>query len=210
MSDDRREMLEAALEQAEEGTLEAPIEKEIEVNDDPIQAESSSEESSEEGSQESADRDEKGRFKAKESDTEGDQGAELEPVAETLDDVEEKVEYTLQKPTTFKKEYVSTWEKLAAGKPLTKEESIKFAEYTGITRESEFKRGVSVYKGEADKARELTQAIGQFEPELQKHGIHPVAWINNLGRAHYALANGTYEQKLQAFNRLAQDYGINI
>ena len=31
---DRREMLEAALEQAEEGTLEAPVEKEIEVNDD--------------------------------------------------------------------------------------------------------------------------------------------------------------------------------
>jgi len=38
MSDDRREMLEAALEQAEEGTLETPVEKEIEVNDDPIQA----------------------------------------------------------------------------------------------------------------------------------------------------------------------------
>ena len=42
MSDDRRELLEAALEQAEEGTLEAPIEKEIEVIDDPIQAEAAS------------------------------------------------------------------------------------------------------------------------------------------------------------------------
>ena len=41
MSEDRRELLEAALDQAEEGTLEAPIEKEIEVNDDPIQAEES-------------------------------------------------------------------------------------------------------------------------------------------------------------------------
>jgi Skp family chaperone for outer membrane proteins len=203
-------MLEAALEQAEEGTLEAPVEKEIEVNDDPIQAENASEESSEEGSEQSADRDEKGRFKAKESDTESNQSAESEPVAEDVDDVEEQVEYTLQKPTTFKKEYVSTWEKLAAGKPLTREESVKFAEYTGITRESEFKRGVSVYKGEADKARELTQAIGQFEPELQKHGIHPVAWINNLGRAHYALANGSAEQKVQMLHRLAQDYGIQL
>jgi Skp family chaperone for outer membrane proteins len=210
MSDDRREMLEAALEQAEEGTLEAPVEKEIEVNDDPIQAENASEEGSEEVVKEGAERDEKGRFKAKESDTESNQGAESEPVAEDVDDVEEKVEYTLQKPTTFKKEYVSTWEKLAAGKPLTREESVKFAEYTGITRESEFKRGVSVYKGEADKARELTQAIGQFEPELQKHGIHPVAWINNLGRAHYALANGSPEQKVQMLNRLAQDYGIQL
>ncbi len=58
---DRREMLEAALEQAEEGTLEAPIEKEIEVNDDPIQAENASEE--EASSEESNDRDEKRRFR---------------------------------------------------------------------------------------------------------------------------------------------------
>ena len=210
MSDDRREMLEAALEQAEEGTLEAPVEKEIEVNDDPIQAENASEESSEEGSEQSADRDEKGRFKAKESDTEANQDTELEPLAEDTNETEDKVEYTLQKPTTFKKEYVSTWEKLASGKPLTKEESIKFAEYSGITRETEFKRGVSVYKAEADKARELTQAMGQFEPELQAQGIHPVAWINNLGRAHMVLSKAPYEQKVQLFHRLAQDYGIQL
>ena len=43
---DRRELLESALEQAEEGTLEAPIEKEIETNDDPIQAENASQEDS--------------------------------------------------------------------------------------------------------------------------------------------------------------------
>ena len=61
---DRREMLEAALEQAEEGTLEPPVEKEIEVNDDPIQAENASNEE-ESTLEESNDRDEKGRFKSK-------------------------------------------------------------------------------------------------------------------------------------------------
>jgi hypothetical protein len=205
MSDDRREMLEAALDQAEEGTLEAPVEKEIEVNDDPIQAENASEEGSEEGSQESADRDEKGRFKAKESNTEGDQSAESEPVAEASDVPDEEV----KRPTTWKKEYVEVWNKMQEGKPLDKAEFIKFAEYAN-QREAEYKKGVSAYKAEADNARQLTEAIGQFTPELQKHGIHPVAWINNLGRAHYTLANGTYEQKLQAFNRLAQDYGIQL
>jgi len=60
---DRRAMLENALEQAEEGTLEAPEEKEIEVNDDPIEAENAEESTVEE----TPDRDEKGRFKAKES-----------------------------------------------------------------------------------------------------------------------------------------------
>jgi len=203
MSEDRRELLEAALDQAEEGTLEAPIEKEIEVNDDPIQAENSSEESS----QESDNRDEKGRFKAKseESDTETDQGAESTLVDEVANVNEEEV----KRPTTWKKEYVEVWNKMQEGKPLDKAEFIKFAEYAN-QREAEYKKGVSAYKAEADNARQLTEAIGQFTPELQKHGIHPVAWINNLGRAHYTLANGTYEQKLQAFNRLAQDYGIQL
>ena len=95
------------------------------------------------------------------------------------------------------------------GKPLDKAEFVKFDEYAN-QREAEYKKGVSVYKNEADNARELTNAIGPFIPELQKHGISPSAWINNLGRAHYTLANGTYEQKLNTFHRLAQDYGIQL
>ena len=200
MSDDRREMLEAALDQAEEGTLEAPVEKEIEVNDDPIQAEN--EESSPE---ESNDRDEKGRFKAKEGSTDQDTVEEPELVAEASDVSDEEI----KRPTTWKKEYIEVWNKMQEGKPLDKAEFAKFAEYAN-QREAEYKKGVSAYKAEADNARQLTEAIGQFTPELQKHGIHPVAWINNLGRAHYTLANGTYEQKLNAFNRLAQDYGIQL
>jgi hypothetical protein len=201
---DRREMLEAALEQAEEGTLEAPIEKEIEVNDDPIQAET---EESNDSSQKSNDRDEKGRFKSNAEETSStDNSAEESELADEASDANEE---EIKRPTTWKKEYRDVWDKMANGKPLDKEEFAKFAEYAN-QRESEYKKGVSAYKAEADNARELTQAIGQFVPELQKHGIHPVAWINNLGRAHYTLANGTYEQKLNAFNRLAQDYGIQL
>ena len=202
---DRREMLEAALDQAEDGTLEAPIEKEIIENDDPIQAENNQEADS----TESNDRDEKGRFKAAEA--ESDPVEESELVGEADNDGEnQNVEYTLQKPTTFKKEYVPIWEKLAAGKPLTKEESVKFAEYAGNTRETEFKRGISTYKNEADNARQLTQAIGPFIPELQAQGIHPVAWINNLGRAHMILSKAPYQEKVQMFHRLANEYGIQL
>jgi hypothetical protein len=202
MSDDRRELLESALEQAEEGTLEAPIEKEIEVNDDPIQAENASEEGSVE---ESDNRDEKGRFKAQEASTEQDSAEESDLVAEASDVPDEEI----KRPTTWKKEYVEVWNKMQEGKPLDKAEFAKFAEYAN-QRESEYKKGVSAYKAEADNARELTQAIGPFIPELQKHGIHPAAWINNLGRAHYTLANGSYEQKVQMFHRLAQDYGVQL
>jgi len=201
---DRREMLEAALEQAEEGTLEAPIEKEIEVNDDPIQAENASQESSEE----SNDRDEKGRFKSKseEANSQDDTDQEPELVAETSGTDEET---EIKRPTTWKKEYVEVWNKMQEGKPLDKAEFAKFAEYAN-QREAEYKRGVSAYKGEADNARQLTEAIGQFAPELQAQGIHPVAWINNLGRAHMVLSKAPYEQKVQMFHRLAQDYGIQL
>ena len=203
MSDDRREMLEAALDQAEEGTLEAPVEKEIEVNDDPIQTENASEEGRSEEN-----RDEKGRFKSKQEETSSQDNTDQEPelVAEASD-ADEKPE--IKQPTTWKKEYRDVWEKMRGGKPLDEAEFAKFAEYAN-QRESEYKNGVSVYKKEADNARELTNAIGPFIPELQKHGISPSAWINNLGRAHYTLANGTHEQKLNAFNRLAQDYGIQL
>ena len=198
---DRREMLEAALEQAEEGTLEAPVEKEIEVNDDPIQTENASEENS---SQEN--RDEKGRFKGKqeEASSENDTVEEPELVAEASDANEE-----IKRPTTWKKEYVEVWDKLQGGKQLSEQEFAKFAEYAN-QREAEYKKGVSAYKNEADNARQLTDAIGPFIPELQAQGIHPVAWINNLGRAHMVLSKAPYEQKVQMFHRLAQDYGIQL
>jgi hypothetical protein len=206
MSDDRREMLEAALEQAEEGTLEAPIEKEIEVNDDPIQAENESYEK-EGDDTESIDRDEKGRFKGKseEASSQDDTAEEPELVAEATDEPVEEI----KRPTTWKKEYVEVWEKMKDGKPLDKAEFAKFAEYAN-QREAEFKRGVSAYKNEADNARQLTQAIGPFIPELQQQGIHPVAWINNLGRAHMMLTKAPYDQKVQMFHRLAADYGIQL
>jgi len=184
----RRDMIEAALDQAEEGTLEAPEEKEIEVNDDPIEAEN-----------EAQARDEQGRFTEKD-----------EPESSTPDEEEpeEQVE-EVKKPTTWKKEYVEVWDKLKDGKPLDKQEFAKFADYAN-QRENEYRRGVSTYKEEADRARQLTEAIGPFIPELQAQNIHPVAWINNLGRAHMVLSKAPYQEKVQMFHRLAQDYGIQL
>jgi hypothetical protein len=193
-------MLEAALEQAEEGTLETPVEKEIEVNDDPIQAENASEES---GNEEN--RDEKGRFKAQEASSNQNSIEEPDLVGQASDVPDEEI----KRPTTWKKEYVEVWNKMQEGKPLDKAEFAKFAEYAN-QRESEYKKGVSAYKAEADNARQLTEAIGQFAPELQAQNIHPVAWINNLGRAHMILSKAPYQERVQMFHRLAQDYGIQL
>jgi hypothetical protein len=199
MSDDRREMLEAALEQAEEGTLEAPIEKEIEVNDDPIEAEESPVEEN---------RDEKGRFKAKEASAEVDSETNTVEEPDSVGQVPAVAE-EVKRPTTWKKEYVEIWDKMEKGEQLNKEDFVKFAEYAN-QREAEYKKGVSAYKAEADNARTLSEAIGPFVPELQAQGIHPAAWINNLGRAHMILSKAPYQEKVQMFHRLAQDYGIQL
>lgn len=193
---DIRTALEEAMNQAEEGTLQPVEEKEIiEEQVDAIAEEQP--------------RDEKGKFVAKE------QASEEVPVAETKSEpteepvAEPEVKPALQRPTTWKKEYLPIWDKLTTGQQLSPEEALKLAEYSN-QRESEYKKGVSAYKAEADNARALREAIDPFIPELQANGIHPAAWINNLGRAHLILAKGTPEQKVEMFHRLAKDYGVQL
>ena len=188
---DLRSALEEAMNQAEDGTLEAPVEQEIEVNDDPI-------------------RNEKGQFASKETVEEGAPVAEAE-ATEEAEPVEAAQEYTpaVARPTTWKKEYLPLWDKLDKGEALSQDEARSLLQYN-VQRENEFKKGVSAYKAEADNARALTEAISPFVPELQKNGIHPAAWINNLGRAHMILSQAPYQQKVELFSKLAQDYGIDI
>ena len=196
---DRREMLESALEEV------------LEPQDEGKPQEEEHEEVQEELPQDEPARNEKGQFVAK------DEAVAEEEVAEVVaeDEVEpeqpeEQPEISdIPKPTTWKKDLLPLWDKIAKGETLTKEESKKHLEYLN-QRENEFKKGVSVYKAEAERAKALEEAINPFVPELQAQGIHPAAWINNLGRAHMILTKAPHEQKVQMFHRLAQDYGVNL
>jgi hypothetical protein len=183
----RRDMLENALEQSEEGTLDVPDEKTIEVVEDNISQES---------------------VKA-EADNEIVQEEPAQESAEHNDENTDAPKDALPRPSTWKKEYLPIWDKITTGQQLTAEEGRKLAEYSN-QRESEYKKGVSTYKQEADRARGYEEAIAPFVPELQKQGISPAAWINNLGRAHMVLSTAPQNQKIEMFQRLAQDYGIQL
>lgn len=148
-------------------------------------------------------RDEKGKFAKVDVEPLGNPS----PVATTHDVPEQQT--GLQRPSTWKKEYLPLWDKMQNGEQLTQEEAIKFLQYTN-QRESEYKTGVSTYRGEAENAKALQEAIAPFVPDLQRHGIHPAAWINNLGRAHQTLALGNDNQRLEAFIKLAQDYQVPL
>lgn len=191
----RRDMLLQAMEQAEEGTLEAPEEKNIEesVESEEVRSEDIPQESDKE----------EVSAKSDETPTEDIQANES-----TVED-EEPQEKPVTRPSTWKKEYVQIWDKMEKGEQISKEDFVKFAEYAN-QRESEYKKGVSTYKAEAEHAKQLTDAIAPFAQEFQQQGISPAAWINNLGRAHMVLSKAPYEQKVQMFQRLAQDYGIQL
>jgi hypothetical protein len=185
---DRRDLLEAALEAAEEGTLEAPIEKDIEVAEkDDISEESIKTEISPQDNEEIA------------------EDAELIEFEGKNEEKEEKV----TRPSTWKKEYVTIWNKMESGEQISKEDFTKFAEYAN-QRESEYKKGVSTYKAEADRAKSYENAIAPYAQDLQRRGIQPTQYIENLVRAEQILSNAGYEQKVQVFQKLAQDYGIQL
>ena len=196
---DRREMLESALEEV------------LEPQDEGKPQEEEHEEMQEEVSQDEPTRNEKGQFVAK--DEAVAEETSIEAVAEDTTEPEQPEEQPesgdIPKPTTWKKDLLPLWDKIAKGETLTKEESRKHLEYLN-QRENEFKKGVSVYKAEAERAKGLEEAINPFIPELQAQGIHPAAWINNLGRAHMILTKAPHDQKVQMFHRLAQDYGVNL
>jgi hypothetical protein len=182
---DRRALLEQALEESE--NEQEPLETEAVLEED-IPQESDKEEVSHKDSEEPAE-----SFQAAEP-TESDEEPQDKPIT---------------RPSTWKKEYVQIWDKMEKGEQISKDDFNKFAEYAN-QRESEYKKGVSTYKAEADRAKSYEEAVAPYVGELQKRGIKPEQYISNLARADQILTHAPMEQKVQIFQRLAQEYGVQL
>jgi hypothetical protein len=181
---DRRTLLEQALESADE---QEPLEDEEVLVEDNAE-ESAKEEVSYEDSEEPAE-----DIQANES-TESDEEPQEKPII---------------RPSTWKKEYVQIWDKMEKGEQISKDDFTKFAEYAN-QRESEYKKGVSTYKAEADRAKAYEEAVGPYAQDLQRRGVKPEQYISNLARADQILTHAPMEQKVQMFQRLAQEYGVQL
>lgn len=185
---DLREALTSALESHETADVAPP-----EVVTAPV-VETPAGETTEQRAQ--RERDEAGRFKAKEEGTVSK--AAPAPVI-PANAVPAPVAPTQKAPSSWKKDYWEAYEKLDPN----------LAKYIA-QREEQFASGVSTYKQEAERAKELQDAIAPFQQDLQQHGMAPAQWIRNLGLAHQTLVKGSPEQKLQAFYKLAQDYRVPV
>lgn len=102
-------------------------------------------------------------------------------------------------PRTWRPEAAAEWDKLP---PTVKAEIAK--------REEDMFRGVEQYKGDAQIGKGFKQAVGKYIPMMQQYGIDPFQQVAGLMDAHYTLATGSNEQKLALFQRLAEDYGVNL
>ena len=186
---DRRALLEQAMESADE---QEPVEGE-EIRSENNAEESPQEEISIADNQETA------------------ESVSVNEPTESYEEAQEAAEEAkpVTRPSTWKKEYVQIWDKMEKGEQISKEDFTKFAEYAN-QRESEYKKGVSTYKAEADRAKSYENAIAPYAQDLQRRNIQPTQYIENLVRAEQILSNAPYDQKVQVFQKLAADYGIQL
>lgn len=139
-------------------------------------------------------RDEKGRF------AEGKAKPEAKPVAKATEVTPAIAPAPkIPKPDSWKKEYQADWDTLT----LRQQEYVK-------AREDQYFKGISTYQQEWKGAKPLLDAVAPFLPELEANKIKPDEWIKNLGNAHYTLAKGSPQQKLQMFAQLSRDYGVPL
>ena len=105
----------------------------------------------------------------------------------------------LQPPKTWRPEAAA---KFATLPPEVQQEVLK--------REEDIFKGLEGYKVDAGIGKAVKSVLDPYMPILQQAGIDPMQQISGLMHAHYTLATGSQEQKLALFQKLAQDYGVNL
>lgn len=98
---------------------------------------------------------------------------------------------------------------------LRKEEADAFAkadpavQAAFIRRSDEMHKGIEQFRSKAQFGHEMEQAIAPFSATIQALGVHPAKAVNNLLVADHALRYGSPQQKMEMFNKIAREYGID-
>lgn len=177
------------LEQPE--SLRDSIANALEAAETPNTQETTSQEASETPKL-SRSRDESGKF------TKTQPEADVQEI-EAIEAQEEEKPAVKPRPSSWKKDYEEHWGKLDP----------QLQDYIQ-QREADYAKGVSTYKNQWEQAAPILESLNQFQPLLRQYGVAPQQWITQLGNAHAQLVTGTPEQKMQIFQQLANDYGVNL
>lgn len=102
-------------------------------------------------------------------------------------------------PKTWKAEEAAVW----AAMP-------KEAQAAVLRREEDMFQGIERYKATAQFGTTIQQILQPYEGIMKAHGIDPVQNIDALMGAHFRMATGTNQQKLELFQQLAKDYKVDL
>ena len=106
----------------------------------------------------------------------------------------------LQRPSSWKKDYQAQWDKMVDTDP-------QMAQYL-LEREQQFASGVSTYKAEADRARDIQSLIEPHAPRFQHYGVDSKEYLGRLLKMDEILATGSPQQKMALLQGIAQSVGL--
>lgn len=79
-----------------------------------------------------------------------------------------------------------------------------------LRREADYNKGIQRYAESAKYAETVKPVFDKWSPYLAQLQITPDKAFDTLIQAEYTLRHGAPAQKMQAFTKLAQDYGIDL
>lgn len=106
----------------------------------------------------------------------------------------------LQRPSSWKKDYQAQWDKMVDTDP-------QMAQYL-LEREQQFASGVSTYKAEAERARDIQSLIEPHAPRFQHYGVDSKEYLGRLLKMDEILATGSAQQKMALLQGIAQSVGL--
>lgn len=140
------------------------------------------------------------------------EGEESIPVVKVKTPVQPPVQSPVQPPVSqvkrpegWKPDILDIFDKVNSGQPVDQEGMKKLLAYVSKDREEEFNGRIAAHES-------LVKAVDPFMTEYKRRGLQvdPVQFIKTLGNAHFTLATGTHEQKVELFTKLAKDYGVPL
>ena len=79
-----------------------------------------------------------------------------------------------------------------------------------MEREDQFHKGIEMYKEAAGFAKTIDKAITPYKEYLGQLGVAPDVAFSNLLKTEKTLRMGSAQEKVEMFQKLAHDYGINL
>lgn len=112
-------------------------------------------------------------------------------------------------PSSWKPAAQEAFLKADRGEPLTGEE-IRLLTQEAERRESDFHKGIEQFKGYSEKAQKYEQAFAPFQSYLQSLNVDGPTAVQYLLNTEQKLRHGDPMTKMQTFQQLARDYGIDL